>query len=69
MPARVHLRALGARAVNRPKNFYRHMNPRVAQVIRELYFVGKLKQHQIGRMFGLTQGSVSRIVSEQVWTR
>lgn len=36
-------------------------------VIRDLYFVGKLKQYEIGRMFGLRQGSVSRIVSGQVW--
>ena len=35
-------------------------------VIRDLYFVGKLKQREIGRMFGLRQNSVSRIVSGQV---
>jgi DNA-directed RNA polymerase specialized sigma subunit len=35
--------------------------------VRELYFVGRLKQQQIGRMFGLSQGNVSRIVSRQVW--
>ena len=51
----------------KPKRHYRHMNPRAARVIRDLYFIGKLKQHEIGRMFGLRQGSVSRIVSGQVW--
>jgi DNA-binding transcriptional regulator LsrR (DeoR family) len=51
----------------RPKRSYRHMTPKAANLIRDLYFVGKLKQHEIGRMFGLRQGSVSRIVSGQVW--
>lgn len=49
------------------KRYYRHSTPMTARVIRDLYFVGKLKQHEIGRMFGLRQGSVSRIVSGQVW--
>lgn len=58
----------GRRAVQvKPKRHYRHMNPRAARVIRDLYFIGKLKQHEIGRMFGLRQGSVSKIVSGQVW--
>jgi DNA-binding transcriptional regulator LsrR (DeoR family) len=43
------------------------MSPRAARAIRDLYFVGKLRQHDLGRMFGLRQGSVSRIVSRQVW--
>ena len=55
--------------MSRPKSRYRNMTPRAAQVIRELYFVGRLKQHEIGRMFGLRQHSVSRIVSGQVWAR
>lgn len=50
------------------KRFYRDMNPRIAAVIRDLYFVGKLKQHEIGRMFGKRQGTVSRIISGQVWS-
>lgn len=49
------------------KRHYRHMTPMAAQVIRDLYFIGKLKQWQIGLMFGIKQGSVSRIVSDQVW--
>jgi len=39
----------------------------VARAVRDLYFVGRLKQREIGRMFGLSQGNVSRIVSRQVW--
>ena len=50
------------------KRWYRHMTPRSAAVIRDLYFVGKLKQHEIARMFGIKQNSVSRIVSGQVWS-
>jgi DNA-binding MarR family transcriptional regulator len=52
----------------RPKRHYRDMTPKAARVIRDLYFVGKLKQREIGRMFGIRQHSVSRIVSGQVWS-
>ena len=52
----------------RPKRFYRQSSPLVARAARELYFVGRLKQREIGRMFGLRQCSVSRMVSGQVWT-
>ena len=52
----------------RPKTRYRHMTPRAASAIRALYFVGKLKQHEIARMFGIRQNTVSRIVSGQVWS-
>ena len=45
------------------------MTPEIAAFIRWLYFKGKLKQRQIGEMIGLRQGSVSRIVSGQVWNR
>lgn len=51
----------------RPKRFYQRSSPLVARMARELYFVGKLKQRQIGRMFGLRQNSVSRMVSGHVW--
>ena len=46
---------------------YRHMNLKVARIMRELYFVGKLKQCQIAKMFGVKPNSVSRVISEQVW--
>lgn len=54
-------------AMSRPKRHYRQSSPLVARVVRDLYFQGRLKQHEIGRMFGLRQGSVSRIVSGQTW--
>lgn len=44
------------------------MTPEIAKIMRELYFVGKLKQHEIARMFGVKQHSVSRIISGQVWS-
>jgi DNA-binding transcriptional regulator LsrR (DeoR family) len=43
------------------------MTPLAARMIRELYFVGKLKQAQIAKAFGIRQNSVSRIVSGLVW--
>lgn len=49
------------------KRSYRNSSPLVARVARDLYFVGKLKQRDIGRMFGLRQHSVSRMVSGQTW--
>lgn len=52
----------------RPKRFYRNSSPLIARVARDLYFVGKLKQREIGRMLGLRQGSISRMVSGQVWS-
>lgn len=52
----------------RPKRAYRTMTPKAAKVMRDLYFMGKLKQHEIGRMFGVKQNSVSRIISGQVWS-
>lgn len=51
----------------RPKRFYKHSSPLVGRMVRELYFTGRLKQREIGRMFQLSQGNVSRIVSGQVW--
>lgn len=54
--------------MTRPKRHYRNSSPLVARVARELYFVGRLKQHEIGRMFGLSQGTVSRMVSGQTWS-
>lgn len=51
----------------RPKKHYRDMTPKITQLMRDLYFIGGLKQHEIGRMFGKPQGSVSRVISGQVW--
>ena len=51
----------------KPRSFNRGMTPLAARVMRELYFVGKLRQTDLARMFGIRQSSVSRIVSGQVW--
>lgn len=50
-----------------PKSRYRNSSPEVAKRIRELYFVQRLTQKAIGELVGVAQGSVSRIVSGQVW--
>jgi len=49
------------------KSHYKNMNPDKAKDIRRLYFVEKLKQQAIADMFGIRQGSVSRVISGQVW--
>ncbi len=52
----------------RIKTRYRHMTPMAAQAVRDLYFVGRLRQWQIAKMFGLTQQGVARIVSGKSWS-
>jgi DNA-binding transcriptional regulator LsrR (DeoR family) len=44
------------------------MNPLSVRVIRDLYFVGKLKQRELGRMFGVRQCTISKIVSGITWS-
>lgn len=51
----------------RPKRFYRDMTPAKAAEIRRLYFVDRLKQHQIGKLYGLAQSSIHRIVIGFTW--
>lgn len=51
----------------RPKRFYRDMTPTKAREIRRLYFVDRLKQHEIGKLYGLAQSSIHRIVSGFTW--
>lgn len=51
----------------RPKRYYRHMTPMTARAMRDLYFIGKLKQVELARMFGIRQSTVSRTISDQVW--
>lgn len=53
----------------RPKRYYRHMTPEKAAEIRRRYFARKAKQAELAREYGIRQGSVSRIVSGQVWAR
>jgi predicted transcriptional regulator len=51
----------------KPRSVYRHSTPLMARVMRDLYFVGKLRQIDLARMFGIRQSSVSRIISGKVW--
>jgi len=51
----------------RPKTFYRAMCRLKAQEIRRRYFAREATQLELAREFGIRQGSVSRIISNQVW--
>lgn len=51
----------------RKKSYYRNSTPMMARVIRDLYFVGRHKQTFLARAFSLSQSSISRIISGQVW--
>lgn len=54
---------------HRPKKFYKHMNPVIAEMIRHLYFVEKWKQQRLAVFFQIGQSSVSKIISNQIWSR
>jgi DNA-binding transcriptional regulator LsrR (DeoR family) len=43
------------------------MNQKKAEEVRHLYFKERKKQREIAEQFGITQGSVSRIVSGLSW--
>lgn len=49
------------------KSHYRHMNPRLAMEIRDLYFNRIFKQAELANLYGIRQHSVSRIISGMVW--
>jgi DNA-binding transcriptional regulator LsrR (DeoR family) len=51
------------------KRWYRNMDYEKAEKIRELYFRGKMKQTELAQMFGLRQGTISRIISNRVWVK
>jgi predicted transcriptional regulator len=53
---------------HRPKSYYRHTNAVIAGMVRELYFCRRMKQVELARFFQISQASVSRYVSGQVWT-
>jgi len=55
--------------MNKPKRFYRHMTPAIAKRIREKYFSRQANQAELAREFEISQGSVSRIISNQSWIR
>jgi transcriptional regulator with XRE-family HTH domain len=50
-----------------PKQNYRGMNHERAQKIRELYLQRAATQKQLAERFGVSQGTISKIVSDQVW--
>lgn len=52
----------------RLKRHYRQMTPERAAKIREQYFVDRRKQIDIAREYGISQGSVSRIISNITWS-
>ena len=54
---------------HKPKRFYRLMTVEKATEIRRRYFAREANQPQLAREFGIKQGSVSRIISGQVWAR
>ena len=51
----------------RPKTFYRHMTPAKAAEIRRRYFAREAKQLALAREYGVSQNTVSRIVSGLSW--
>ena len=51
-----------------PKQNYRGMNQERAQKIRELYLQRAATQKQLAERFGVSQGTIRKIVSDQVWT-
>lgn len=53
----------------KPKRRYRHMTPEKAAEIRRAYFAREANQRQLGERYGITQHSISRIVSGYSWSR
>lgn len=51
----------------RPKRYYRHMTREKAHEIRRRYFAREKKQRELGEEYGITQQTVSRIVSGIIW--
>ena len=45
----------------------KRLSREIARQIRDLYFNRVYKQWEIGEIYGIRQGYVSRIVSGQVW--
>jgi DNA-binding transcriptional regulator LsrR (DeoR family) len=53
----------------RPKRWYRNMTQERADQIRRRYLAREARQRELASEYGITQHSVSRIVSGQVWAR
>ena len=52
---------------HKPKSHYRHMTRAKAHEIRRAYFAREANQVRLAQIYGVRQGTISRIVSEQVW--
>lgn len=63
MSVRGNRNAMGRHIMRR----YRNMTRERAEEIRALYFARTHTQRELGELFGLRQGSVSRIISGQTW--
>jgi DNA-binding transcriptional regulator LsrR (DeoR family) len=44
------------------------MTPQIAREIRRRYFEREMNQRQLAEAYGVRQNTISRIISEQVWT-
>lgn len=53
----------------RPKSHYRHMDHAKAEEMRRRYFSREAKQDELAREYGIRQGTVSKIISGQTWSR
>lgn len=55
--------------MRRPKRYYRDMTPEKAAELKAIYYTKPRTktQAELGKLYGISQGSVSRIVSGQVW--
>ena len=53
--------------MRKPKTNYRQMNRAKADEIRRAYFLREMTQAALAKLHGIRQGSVSRIISYQVW--
>ena len=52
-----------------PKRYYRHMTAEKAEAIRRAYFAREANQRELAERYGVRQGTVSKIISEQTWSR
>lgn len=53
----------------RPRRWYGRMTPERAEEIRRRYLAREARQRELAAEYGITQHSVPRIVSGQVWAR
>lgn len=54
-------------ALYAPKRYYRNMTAEKAQEIRSVYVATRCKQKDLAIQYGVSQSTVCRIISGQVW--